>query len=315
MKKILFATTALVATAGFASAEVALSGYAEMGIFGGSDIETQFWNDIDVKFTLSGETDGGLSFGATIDLDELNGDSIDAQGGGESAGFGGHGENDSSVFVSGSFGTLTMGDTDGAFDWAMAEVARGTAIADDHSSHAGFSGNGGFDGTYDGQIARYDYSFGDFSVAASAELDDTGADNAVLGLGFKYSTDLGGVALGFGLAVQHIDSDNQLIGVSVAGDMDNGINFNLNYTDATVGGTDGSHTGVGIGYSMDALLVQVNWGRFSVDGAPDVDGYGLVVNYDLGGGAVLMAGYGSGDAPSGNGGGDDTFSAGIGLSF
>ena len=67
---------------------------------------------------------------------------------------------------------------------------------------------------------------------------------------------------------------------------------------------------------MDALLVQVNWGRYDFDDARgEIDGYGLVVNYDLGGGAVLMAGYGSGDAPSGNGNGNDTWSAGVGLSF
>ena len=312
MKKILFATTALVATAGFASAEVSLSGYAEMGIAGGDDVETQFWNDIDVKFTLSGETDNGLSFGATIDLDELNGDSINATGGGNA----GARENDSSVFVSGAFGTLTMGDTDGAFDWAMTEVGRGTALADDHTTHAGFSFNSGLDGFYDGQVARYDYSFGDFGVAVSAEMDDTGADgDPALGIGFKYSTELAGIALGFGLAYQHVDSDNNVAGVSVAADMDNGFNANLNYSDFTIANVDFDHVGVGIGYEMDALLVQVNWGRFDVDGAGDVEGYGLVVNYDLGGGAVLMAGYGSGDVGSGNGGGEDTFSAGIGLSF
>ena len=43
MKKVLFATTALVASAGIASAQgVELSGHAEMGIIGGSAIETQF---------------------------------------------------------------------------------------------------------------------------------------------------------------------------------------------------------------------------------------------------------------------------------
>ena len=35
MKNVLFATTALIATAGIASAEVSLSGSAEMGIIGG----------------------------------------------------------------------------------------------------------------------------------------------------------------------------------------------------------------------------------------------------------------------------------------
>ena len=62
MKKVLFATTALIASAGIASAQgVALSGSAEMGIIGGDgDFETQFWNDVDVRFTMSGETDNGL---------------------------------------------------------------------------------------------------------------------------------------------------------------------------------------------------------------------------------------------------------------
>ncbi len=311
MKKILFATTALVATAGIASAEVALSGYAEMGIWGGDDVETQFWNDIDVTFTLSGETDGGLAFGATIDLDELNGDSITATGGGNA----GPTENDSSVFVSGTFGKLTMGDTDGAFDWAMTEVGRGTSLADDHTTHAGFSFNDGLDGIYDGQVARYDYTFGDFSIGASAELDDSGAGDPALGIGIKYATEFAGVAIGLGAAYQHVDDDNNIGGVSVAADMTNGFNANLNYSAFEVVGIDGDHIGVGIGYQLDALLVQANWGRFDFDGADEIDGYGLVVNYDLGGGAVLMAGYGSGDLPSGNGGGDDTFSAGIGLSF
>ena len=80
MKKVLFATTALVATAGVASAEVALTGFAEMGITGGDnafgdtyssgatnppvdDVNTNLHTDIGVTFTLSGETDGGLAFG------------------------------------------------------------------------------------------------------------------------------------------------------------------------------------------------------------------------------------------------------------
>ncbi len=304
MKKILFATTALVATAGFVSADVALSGYAEMGIQGGDGLPTdaEFHHDIDVKFTLSGETDNGLSFGATIDLDEVsNGISNRA--------------NPSSVFVSGAYGTLTMGDTDGAFDWALQDVARGTSIADDHSSHSGYSGNSGFDGAYDGQIARYDYSFGDFAFAVSAELDDTGAGDPVLAIGGKYSTELSGVKLGFGLGHQQINSDNRVTGISINADLDAGVGARLNYSDWVIAGADATHTGVGLSYTMDALLVQANWGRYDFDGVGEVDGWGLVVNYDLGGGAVLMAGYGSGDAPSGNGNGNDTWSAGIGLSF
>ena len=133
MKKVLLASTALVVTSGAAVAEVGLSGYAEMGIVGGGGaMETQFHHDIDVTFTLSGETDSGLSFGATIDLDEVGDDT-------GCAGIGAQPSNttcveEHSVFISGSFGTLTMGDTDGAFDWALTEVGSLTALADEHTS-------------------------------------------------------------------------------------------------------------------------------------------------------------------------------------
>jgi hypothetical protein len=143
---------------------------AQMGIQGGDlgqlrcrYATTQFVQDIDVTFTMSGTSDNGLTFGAAIDLDENA-----ANVGTDDAGV--------AIFVSGDFGTLTLGDTDGALDWAMQEVDfNGAAsINDNHTSHAGFNGNSGLDGHYDGQILRYDYSFGDFAVAVSVEQDDNG---------------------------------------------------------------------------------------------------------------------------------------------
>lgn len=293
MKKILLASTALVGFAGAAAAEVSLSGYAEMGIAGGDAIETQFWNDIDVTFTLSGETDGGLQFGATIDLDEEGG--FAATNGGPD-----------SVFISGSFGKVTMGDTDGAYDWALTEVYMGTSLADDHSSHAGANGNSGLDGTYDGQVMRYEYSFGDFAAALSAEIDDAGVGDAVMGLGFKWGADMGGTTVNVGLGYQ-TDGVLDIIGVSAHAAMSNGLDLRLNYADLDVD----EWMGLGVGYTSGALLVQANYGEYD-SGA---DGFGLVVNYDLGGGAVVMAGYGSGNGPSANGNGNDTFSLGLGLSF
>ncbi|MEY4697508.1 MAG: hypothetical protein RIT14_1936, partial [Pseudomonadota bacterium] len=57
MKKILLATTILVGTAGFAAAEVALSGDARMGIVN-NGTDTTFSSRARVSFTMSGETDG-----------------------------------------------------------------------------------------------------------------------------------------------------------------------------------------------------------------------------------------------------------------
>ena len=313
MKKVLFATTALVASAGIASAQgVELSGSAEMGIIGGSAIETQFHHDIDVKFSMSGETDNGLTFGATIDLDEV------------SAGIG-NTANPSSVFISGSFGTLTMGDTDGAFDWALTEVAMGSAINDDHTAHAGYNGNSGLDGSHDGQVARYDYSFGDFAFAVSAEINDTGVASPAFGIGGKYSGDLGGVTLGVGVGYQ-TNGVNDIMGISLSAAMDNGLSAVINYSDldgmafsntglGVAGRAISSHIGVGVGYTMDAITVSANYGVYDGGAAGDLTGFGLAANYDLGGGAVVQAGYGSSQDTAAGGADGNSFSLGIAMSF
>lgn len=297
MKKLLLASTALVAFAGAASAEVALSGYAEMGVRGGNDIETQFHNDISVTFSMSGTTDSGLEFGASVQLDDSNGPgAID----------GAWVMDDEYVWISGSFGKLTLGETDGALDWALSEIYMGTSLADDHSTHAGAYWNTGLDGIYDNQVMRYEYSFGEFAAALSAELDDTGVDDAAVGLGVKWAGDMGGTAVGVGLGYQS-NGDIDVIGVSANATLANGLALNAGYVDLDVD----EWMGVGIGYTSGPLLVQANYGEYDSGN----DGFGLVANYDLGGGAVVMAGYGSGDAGSFNGGGDDTWSIGLGMSF
>ena len=311
MNKILLATTALVATAGLASAEVALTGSAEMGLADkGDGSSVEFHHDLDVRFTLSGETDGGLTFGASIDLDENVGDI--------GAGSGSH-----AVFISGGFGTVTLGDTDGALDWAMTEVAIGSAIADDHSTHVGYNGNAGLDGAHDGQVLRYDNTFGDFGVAVSAELndgDDVSSDDGseldtTYGLGLRYNVALAGLDLGLGLGYQtgaiaftvadgtgdFGDDDNiikmnaDLVGLSVDTTFANGLRAILNYSKGDLDNNAGDfdHTALGLGYTSGDLTISANYGEFGKDF--DHKGYGVAVNYDLGGGAVVQFGYGKSD--------------------
>ncbi|WP_107498388.1 porin [Thalassobius sp. I31.1] len=305
MNKILLATTALVATAGVASADVALSGWAEIGLVDDGVNDVQFHHDMDVRFTLSGETDGGLTFGATIDLDEVSsGISADAS--------------PAAVFISGGFGTVTMGDTDGAYDWAMADVAVGGAIADDHTAHGGYNDHAFADAAgsgRDGQVLRYDNTFGDFGVALSAQLDESGGlpgNDDSFGLGLRYNAALGGLDLGLGLAVQD-NGANTIAGLSVDTTFANGLRAILNYSDldgAVAGGTaKDSHTALGLAYTSGALTVSANYGSY--DGtvaANDAEGYGLAVNYDLGG-AEVQFGYGDTD------GGNSTWSLGLAMSF
>jgi outer membrane protein OmpU len=323
MKNILLTSTALVAFAGAAAADVAITGYAEMGIFGGSAIETQFFTDIDVTFSMSGETDNGLTFGAAIDIDEAAGTATTnhADDGGVA------------MFISGNFGTLTLGDTDGALDWAITDIGNmgnPGSLADDETAHAAYIGNG-IDGRYDGQILRYNYSFGDFGVAVSVEQDDTGTVDDGFAIGFKYSMDMGGVGIDFGLGYQEAtilgspsgifsglttNDDLTVIGMSVVGnfgDFQAGLNYAEIRSDLQPY-ADGDYIGFGVGYSANGLSVHANYAELDVLYLPsDRDGFGMAVAYDLGGGASVKGAYGSGSV--GTAASTDSWSLGLALSF
>jgi outer membrane protein OmpU len=313
MKKILLASTALVGFAGAAAADVSLSGYAEMGVAGGDLIETQFHNDVVINFNFSGSTDNGVEFGGRVQLDDTN-------GGGTINGTPGF--DDEAFWVSGAFGKVTLGETDGAFDWALSEIYTGTSLADDHSTHAGAYWFTGLDGVYDNQIVRYEYSFGDFGVAVSAEMDDTAVGDTNWALGGKWAGNMGGADIGVGLAVQD-NGMNTLWGLSASAAMSNGFSANIGFADLdgtsdTVGNGVPSDTwwGLGVAYTTGALTVGANYGEYQAVAGSNPSGFGLVANYDLGGGAVAMAGYGSSDnGVAGNGAGDNTWTLGVGLSF
>ena len=298
MKKVLFATTALVAFAGAAAADVAVTGSAEMGVVGGDGMQTQFHTDIDVTFTMTGETDGGITFGAAVDLDEST--IADTAGGGSTNGAFGNDADDGGVaiFISGDFGTLTMGDTDGAFDAALQEVAVGAGtIADNETAHGGYNGNAGFDGDYDGQILSYSYSFSGFTIIGSVEIDDTGVGDAIYGIGGRYTFDFSGGSATVGIGYQNrpglFGNDGNLFGVSADVNLDAGVRVVVNYSegDTDLGGVDETHFAIGGSYTFDAFTIAANYGMYE-EGANEDSGYGLAAQYDLGGGLTAHLGYG-----------------------
>ena len=351
MKNILFATTALVATAGIASADVSITGFAEIGVFDNGSGDMQLFNDIDVTFSMTGETEGGMSFGASVDLDEISDVAVNqATDNNSRAGI--------AANISGGFGTVTLGDTDGASDWALTETAVGGALNDDHTAHAGYSGNSPFDGVSDGQILRWNNTVGAMGVAISFEQAADGAttdNDDTVQIGLKYSMEAAGATIGLGIG--YADAGSQTVagaaavatvyettasgltiidpaggavpgtgtvvtlgsaaGADTTGDT-NGMGISLsvasgnltgvlNYSDGEVLGVDSSHVALGIGVTMDALTVGVNWGEFDTADVK-TNGVGLAVNYNMGGGAVFQLGYGDGE-------GTDTMSMGLALSF
>ena len=332
MKKLLIASTALVATAGMAAADITMSGYAEIGMRdAGGAVGMEMHSDMDIGFKLSGASDNGLTFGASIDLDEVS-NGIASTGGPHA------------VHVSGAFGTLTMGDTDGALDKANAEVAALTTIADDHSTHAGYNGGAGLDS---GDILRYDTTAAGFGISASIGQSDVAVANDVMGYGV--TTSIGSVAVS---AAYQADNTQDITAVSAKTTI-GGLTITANYSEATMAATakveavtakftasTGStvndvyvaavsevaainnsyeHTGLGLAYSVNGVNLHANFGQYDYDDGSQADGYGLAANYSLGGGATVMVGYGSGNArataATAQAGDVSTFSVGLGLSF
>ena len=212
-------------------------------------------SDIDVTFAMSGQTDTGLTFGASIDLDESDGkDDL-----GNSPAFDGRTQGGEEIFVSGAFGTLTMGDTDGALDWALQEIGIGSSLGDAQTVHAGYNGNDFADG-YGGQIVRYQHSFGNYAVALSANLSDGSPNDAIhyltlddfsaftpnivpgmsrrddiFAVGAKYSASLASaMELGVGIGWSQLGydgEDDEALGISLDAKFGNGFRAILNWVD------------------------------------------------------------------------------------
>ncbi len=295
MKKILLASSALAMMAGAAAAEVTLSGSARMGIiddFG--DDNTGFTSRARVVFTLSGESDSGISFGATFRADNAVGANTGDAG---------------SVFVSGAFGKLSMGDLDGAAQQAVGNVDGVGLTGLSDLNEAVYLHNvldiANFDPT-----AAYEYSSGNFTGILSISNPDNnaiaGADaDPTYGLGLKYAAGDYTFALGYETN-SDADADHVILGVNAAF---GAVSLKANYGRLSVAGTDADQWHLSATYTADALAVTAFYSDEDDFGAlGQGTAYGLGASYDLGGGASVVGGYSKNDTA-------DTNAFDLGLSF
>lgn len=325
MKKVLFATTALVLSAGVAAAEVAVSGTGRMGVVYNGDNSWNFNSRARVIFDLSGQTDGGLEFGGSFRADQSS-----------SANKGGAG----SVFISGAFGKIEMGDAVGAPEALfgdMPEVGYSdlTASEGDFAGFSGLSGQGLLENdipyltgdsaatTSDyNPIVLYTYSTGPFSLAASFSDGFTATgDNA-----YSYESTSGDAAQEYAVAAAYtFDAYTIGLGYEVL-DFADGVTFDgsdkasqgeLAGT-ATFGNTDlkayyawgnqgnAGDQAYGLGFSSTfgptsvmGYVQKVDFTDYAYDsGATPTDGavwWGLGAAYDLGGGASVVGGISDAD--------------------
>ncbi|MBC7144543.1 MAG: porin [Thioclava marina] len=337
MKKVLFATTALVLTAGVAAAEVTVSGDGRMGVrydgqkFDADGIETvgNEWNfnsRARVTFTLSGQTDGGLEFGGSFRADQA-GDSAASNG----AAYGLEG----SVYISGAFGKIEMGDVVGASEALFGDFYEvgysdltsvgGTMIVGELSDDIPYltGDNGGFvwgnvksalavtptssgsalttttvDVAYSsGPNLLYTGTFGAFSVAASMSDGKAGGADASQEYAVAAAYTFGGnYTVGMGYEV--VDADVADVDMLTLAGV---AKFGNTSVKAAVSklGKDADANYYGLGFSSVFGATTVGGYVQKVDDKStdneDVTWYGLGAEYDLGGGAVVKGGIADND--------------------
>ena len=276
MKKVLLATSALTLSAGFASADVSMSGSGGAGVFGASGADLSVYSGVDLGFSLSGASDNGMTFSASLDM-----------GGGQTLDAGDFeldtqdmGVDDNvavTIGVSGLTIVLSQDGVDDLYDddkagdigisGAMGDltysVVTGLEDADPTSLSVGYSA-----GAISGSVATSDdgdasnvsisYAMGDITISAESDTDRAGADTSSVTVSYAMSD-------GMTVSLENSEDVNEL---SVA-------------------------------YSAGAISVGV-----SADDA-DTESWEATMAYDLGGGATFNLGTNQ----------DETTFAGVGFSF
>jgi outer membrane protein OmpU len=289
MKKVLLATSALTLSAGFASADVSMSGTGGAGVFGAAGADLSVYSGVDLNFALSGASDNGMTFSASIDmgggqtldvgdfeLDSQYSTSSDAAGA-DVIGVGGDNNTSVAIGVAGVTITLSQNGVDDLYDDDIAgdigisgamgdltySVVTGLEDTDPTSLSVGYSA-GAISGSVvtsdegDASTVTVSYAMGDITVSAEADTDRTGADTSSVTISYAMSD-------GMTVSLENSEDVNE---VSVA-------------------------------YSSGAISVGV-----TADDAA-TESWEATMAYDLGGGATFNLGTNQ----------DETTFAGVGFSF
>ncbi|QPM91601.1 porin [Pseudooceanicola algae] len=274
MKKVLFATTALVMTAGAASADIDLVGFARFGVVYNDG--TEDWNltnrfQLDVIGTT--EADNGMEFGGKVRMRITSaGDYMNANGTTT------NGFNDPMLWVSSDGLTLMVGNVEYALDnmpgLAMPSPGLlGLEFISPAISIPGYGSNA-INGS---DAVAMTYEMDAFAAHLSYDPVYEGTDMYVAYTFSGYT---------FALGYQDAYAYSTEWAAAVSGDIAN-IGFNASYAD---NGSDGDAYGVGFDYDINSALNVSGFVAY-VDALDDAN-YGVGFAYDLGGGAALKGSVG-----------------------
>ncbi len=298
MKKILIATTALVATAGVAAADVSLSGYARFGgVFNDATDDVTSASRLRLQFDATTQTDGGLTLGARLRAQaEENG----GQGNFNTARF----------FGSAGGVTIAIGNIIGVVEAAP------NLYLPTKSAGMGLEGNG-----FRSLAANTVSNGGNFgwtayqSAGAASAIDGVEVIYSMNGIGLHvHSTDTSyGVAANYrfadyvvAAAYEEFDNNDYVLFLS-AGAKFGAFDGAISYAETEYANVKADKVSLRAGYNAnDALYVY----GFVADENNGVDEtFGLGASYALGGGASVEAGWTHNEADV------NVVSAGIFFSF
>ena len=345
MKNLLIATTALVATAGFASADVTFSGAANFGVIntGGTAAvaakaatattvevvaaaavpagDTVMYNNVSLTAAMSAETDSGLTFGASLTM--RSGDDVDLDVGDITNAGALSATSLGNIYVSGDFGKLTF--DNGGID---------NAHNDDYSHDVMYEGTFGaltvtatadIDGADQGTAAVAALAAIEASDSAIARAAVAAADAVVMTEGNDYSLKLSYSANG--LTLTGATDDGGEYDVTAAYAINDMLTASVNFDSngGTVAGDDETiatfayaNEGITAAVSVKDGVVGNEWAvalgyaanglavNLAVDDGGSED---LSASYDLGGGMSVLAGANEGAA------GDRAWFIGSKMSF
>ena len=268
MKKVLFASTALIAVAGVAAAEVSIGGAARLGIAyteGAAD-ETVIESRLRFNIDADASSDNGLQFGGRIRIQSddggaavLNGARLDVSAGGFK---------------------VEVGNIGGAIDNMPNYYGYEPGLAAFTGQYAGLAA--GYDGHSSTGAGRNGVNVGYKANGFQGMIsysDTAGIERTAFMIGY----DFGDYTAAIGYQDSNIDADDQLIVGTFGGSVGN-FDFAIYLADEDAGTAWGVSGKFGVGAATDIVA--------SIAGNDDDEFYGIGFVHDLGGGAAFAGGIG-----------------------
>ena len=286
MKKLLLATTMLMTAGSYAAADVSVSGDGRMGVVS-TDGTSTFSSRMRIKFTGSGTTDGGLSFGGSFRAADVVGT---APVGGGSVSKPTNDGTSGSVYISGPFGKITMGDTGNAVDSLVSNVS---AVGYGASSLDGAQELGLLDSA-DKEGVSYNLSISGATVeVGTGQLD---GENEYYSVAVAYA--FGGINAAIGYESDAVDTNTKVA-----------LSAKVGPATVKVALADrDSNADIGYAVSADFAMAGAAVTAYYANDDQDEANMAVGVSYDLGGGAVFKSGVGTVDS-------DTVADAGLNFSF